>query len=188
MAILFTGGDRAQRAVVIISGVLACAVAFMLVGGCATTENQGNSIPLDRQYQPPQHTEANATLLGIDSPTFFTGYTVFVSSIDGKCVMAGRAGWKDALPISPGQHKIIVQFASGAHEARVKLTLQAQSGHSYRTGYLDGGGTIVGPGLYLDLWLDDVKTGERATPAIRSGIGINTEGPQLCAELFRVVE
>jgi hypothetical protein len=183
---LLRGRWGAQRDTARSGGILACAAAVLCLGGCATSENQGGSIPLDRRYQPPQRSERTPTLAGLQKSAFMTGYTIFVSSVDGKCVMSGRDGWKDALPVSAGSHKIVVRYESGVHEARVKLTLQAESGHTYRIGYLDGGGTIIGPGLYLDIWLDDLRTGEHATSAIRAGMGENRQGRQLCGELFQV--
>jgi len=168
-------------------GILLWLAALTLAGGCATKPPP--SIPLDRQYQLPQRDDAVATLTGTQKKsTLFDDYTAFASSIDGKCVMSGRAGWKDPLALSGGSHKIMVKFNQGLSEAHVKLTLQVESGHAYRIAYLDGGGAILGPGSYLDFWIEDLKTGAHVTPAIRGGVFENREGLRLCSELFRVIE
>lgn len=166
---------------------LRCLVALTVASGCATRPL--SSIPLDRQYQPPRLDGPVATLLGKQQKsTLFDDYTTFASSIDGKCVMSGRAGWEAPLALSAGPHKITVKFVRGVSEAYAELTLEAAGGHAYRIVYLDGGGTILGPGLYLDFWIEDTKTGVHVTPAIRGGMFENREGTRLCSELFPAID
>jgi len=185
---LFTMRGPTPRTLLRGVGIFACAVASLLAPGCAT--NQAPFVPLDRRYQPPAAGEASATLAGTQRHSaVLDDYTAFVSSVDGKCVMSGRAGWNDALPIAAGAHRITIHFVQGLSEAYVKLPLQAEAGHAYKIGYLDGGGTILGPGSYMDFWIDDLQSNQHVSPAIRSAVTVNREGTdQLCAELFRITE
>ncbi|HEY0865043.1 MAG TPA: hypothetical protein VGD97_13135 [Lacunisphaera sp.] len=117
-----------------------------------------------------------ATLKGSEeTSTLLDNFTAFVAAVDGQPVAAGRKGWNQPVSLPPGPHKLAVEFVRGAFFARTELTLDAKPGAAYELRHASDA-QVYGEHTFCEFWIVDLATGEKATPARRTGLGKLTTG------------
>ncbi len=134
--------------------IVFCATAALL-GGCAT----GPQIPSKLQYSPPRIGSPVATIRGSGEWRFFIiDFHAYIAKIDGKVVMAGRAGWDTPIPIEIGHHILSVELNRGEWVARSDFELDAVAGASYQLRYTTDLKPFVWEDSYVDFWITDMTT------------------------------
>src|SRR5256714_3539241 len=151
--------------------ILACLIA--LIGtGCATTPQ----IPPALQYSPPPAGAGTASIRGSEKPsTFFDNFTVYVVSIDGKRVMAGRKGWKVPVSITAGRHTLTVEFNRGDYRAHTDIDFNAVAGANYEVGF-DSDVKLYGSNSYVDFWVANTATNKPVTGIKRGSVTLSNAG------------
>jgi hypothetical protein len=151
--------------------ILACLIALVTTG-CATTPR----IPASLQYSPPPAGSGTASIRGSEKPsTFFDNFTVYVVSIDGKRVMAGRKGWKVPLIITTGHHTLTAEFNRGDYRARTDIDFNAAAGVDYEVGF-DSDVKIYGSNSYVDFWVANTATNKPVTGVKRGSVTLSNAG------------
>jgi hypothetical protein len=137
-------------------------------------------IPPELQYQAPVYSQATATISGSqENSTLLDDFTAFVLGVDGKRVMTGRAGWKDALGITEGTHRISVAFKRGAWFAFATLDFEAKAGSKYQLRHISDAQATFGNHTYCDFWIADVESGKPVTSLVRAPLANGDRGAQL---------
>lgn len=119
----------------------------------------------------PAKTEAlPATIKGSEeSSTLLDNFTAFIVAVDGQPVAAGRKGWSQPVNLPPGSRRLMVEFNRGVFLARTELTLDAKPGVAYELRHASDA-QVYGDHTFCEFWIVDLATGEKATPALRTGL------------------
>jgi len=84
--------------------------------------------------------------------------TVYVVSIDGRTVAAGRDGWSLLLPLKAGPHKLRVAFVRGVFSAQADLEFTAKAEAAYQIKFATDA-QFLGKNTYCEFWIEDTATG-----------------------------
>lgn len=154
-----------------------CSLALLAAGllaGCRTTTT---SAPVAPENAPPSLAPAMqpgnasvpptdtrpATIKGSEeSSTLLDNFTAFITAIDGQPVSAGRKGWNEALNLTPGQHRLTVEFNRGSFFARTHLTLEAKPAAAYELRQANDA-QVYGQHSFCEFWIVDTATDEKVT-------------------------
>lgn len=115
---------------------IAVLAGAVLLGACATPVPPP---PPELQYRPPS-VEGAASIVGSRTQGSLgrDDWTAFVAAVDGKCVMARRKGWGEALPLAAGQRRLVVEFNHGVFVANTVFDLNVSSGDRYELRFKAG--------------------------------------------------
>lgn len=146
------------------------AVSLAAIAVVLTACGSAPTLPPELQYQPPLSTSEVATIRGSEEDVpLLDGFTAYVLAIDGKRVMAGRAGWRTPLSIASGRRRVAVAFQRGVFNAQSELVLEASSGAAYEIRYSTDV-RLYGTNSYCDFWVVDLATGKAVTEVRRAYI------------------
>lgn len=139
--------------------------------GCAATPS--NPIPPELIYAPQQSIPKNqhASITGTERSSKGWGLdkqTAYLLNIDGKVVERGRKGWHQVFDLSAGQHEVLVKFEFGQYDFQQKVQFEAEAQHEYRVNFASNFGSWFSNNSKLDLWIEDVATGEKVSQPINS--------------------
>ena len=145
----------------------------------ACTHMQPNPIPPELIYPPTlnANTITNATLTGKEQHSKGWGLdrqTAYLLSIDGKMVEGERKSWNQVFELSPGLHQALVRFQFGSHQIQSTLKFEARALQQYRLNFAGNFGTWLSNNSQLDLWIEDVATGEKVSKPVS---GLNDVSP-----------
>ncbi len=142
----------------------------VLQTGCLTQPKQ--TLPQALQFQSITPSSDSARLIGTQQPRFARFYsdrTAYISSVNGKRVMAGLAGWNQPLVMPAGSYELQLVYRMGGHQATAPITLNAQAGHAYQIQFItDIGTTYFSPSTYVDFWIEDQQTHQPVTGVVRA--------------------
>ena len=152
-------------------------LVVLLVAGCNTTApttpppaKPEPTVPAMRPAKPPPAAPVDtrpATIKGSEeSSALLDNFTVFVRTVDGQPVSAGRKGWNQALELKPGPHRIGVEFTRGSFFARTELTLEAKPAATYELRQTNDA-QVYGQHSFCEFSIVELKTGTTALPAKR---------------------
>lgn len=111
-----------------------------------------------------------ATIKGSEeTSTLLDNFTAFITAVDDQPVQAGRKGWNQPVGLPPGRHKLAVEFVRGAFFARTELVLEAKPGAAYELRHASDA-QVYGEHTFCEFWIVDLATGEKVTPARRTGL------------------
>jgi ABC-type Fe3+-hydroxamate transport system substrate-binding protein len=117
-----------------------------------------------------------ATIRGSEeTSTLLDNFTVFITALDGQPIGSGRKGWNQPITFVPGKRRFAVEFIRGAFTARTELTLEAKPGAAYQLRHASDA-QVYGEHTFCEFWIVDLATGEKVTPARRTGLGKLTTG------------
>lgn len=112
-----------------------------------------------------------ATIRGSEeTSTLLDNFTVFITALDDQPIGSGRKGWNQPITFVPGKRRFAVEFVRGAFFARTELTLEAKPGAAYELRHTSDA-QVYGEHTFCEFWIVDLATGEKATPARRTGLG-----------------
>ncbi len=160
------------------SRFLATALAALVLAGCATPPApSGGVTPVATPTAPPAPAPVPAKIElppasihgSQETSTLLDNFTAFITAVDGQAVVNGRKGWDLSLPLTPGKHRLAVEFNRGVFLARAELELVAQPGASYELRHTSDA-QVYGQHTYCEFWIADLATGERASAIKRTGL------------------
>ncbi len=166
-----------------LSRFLATALAALVLAGCATPPAPSGGVtpaavptaPPTRAPVPTKIERPPASIHGSqETSTLLDNFTAFVTAVDGQPVAAGRKGWDLSLPLTPGKHRLAVEFNRGVFLARTELELVAKSGAAYELRHTSDA-QVYGQHTYCEFWIVDLATGEKASAVKRTGLS-NVKG------------
>jgi hypothetical protein len=119
---------------------------------------------------PPAAVALRATIKGSqEASILLDNFTVFVASIDGRKIPAGRNGWDTPLWIDVGHRVIEAEFNRGVFMARTKLTLAAKAQAHYALKYATDA-ELFGHNSYCNFWIVDLATGQAVTAVEKASV------------------
>ena len=155
---------------------LATALAALVLAGCTTSPApSGGTTPAAPATGTPASAPAKVELPPAhirgsqEMSTLLDNFTAFITAVDGQAVAAGRKGWDLSLPLTPGKHRLAVEFNRGVFLARAELELVAQPGAAYELRHASDA-QVYGQHSYCEFWIVDLATGEKATAVRRTGL------------------
>ena len=164
-----------------LSRFLATTLAAFVLAGCATQPApSGGVTPAAAPTAAPAPVPAKVALPPAsihgsqETSTLLDNFTAFVTAVDGQPVAAGRKGWDLSLPLTPGKHRLAIEFNRGVFLARAELELVAQPGATYELRHTSDA-QVYGGHSYCEFWIVDLATGEKATAVKRTGLS-NVKG------------
>ena len=138
-------------------------VALSAFAGCASPP----PLPPELQYSVPTPSRETASVRGSQSDSaLLDDLTAYVIAVDGKRVMAGRAGWRVPLTITAGKRRVGVAFQRGAATALAEVWLDAEPGREYEVRYVTDV-TLFGTNTFCDFWIVNRASGEAVTEVRR---------------------
>ena len=162
-------------------------LALLLLTACTTTtpppagSSAGPAAPATGSAPTPPAAAVvtdtrPATITGSEETSaLLDNFTAFITAVDGEKFAAGRKGWNQPVSLTPGRHKLAVEFIRGAFFARTELTLEAKPGAAYELRHTSDA-QVYGEHTFCEFWIVDLATGEKVTPARRTGLGKLTPG------------
>lgn len=158
-------------------------LAALVLAGCNTTTTTppktertpvtpaapAPTAPARAATPPPASADLRpATIKGSEeSSTLLDNFTAFIVAVDGEPVAARRKGWNQPLSLTPGTHRLSVEFNRGSFFARTELNLEARPGAAYELRQTSDA-QVYGDHSYCDFWIVDLATNEKATPSKRA--------------------
>jgi len=120
---------------------------------------------------PPPAIIGHATIRGSEEASLLLDdFTVFVESIDGKNIPAGRPGWNTPVAIDAGRRTVEVEFNRGVFVARATLQLEAKDRRDYEVKYSTDA-ELFGGNSYCNFWIIDRQTGLKVTEVRKAAVG-----------------
>lgn len=152
----------------------------LLLAGCTTPTSEptpASPVTIAPAIAPgPAADLTPATIKGSEeTSTLLDNFTAFITAVDGEKFASGRKGWNQPVRLPPGRHRLAVEFIRGAFFARAELTLEAKPGAAYELRHASDA-QVYGEHTYCEFWIVDLATGEKVTPAKRTGLGKLTPG------------
>ncbi len=139
---------------------------LLVLAGCTSTQTTPAIVkpppPAPAIEQPP------ASIIGSEEKsTLLDNFTVFIATIDGTPVSAGRAGWQSPVSLQAGPRRLQVVFVRGVFTAAAELQLNALSAHAYQVRFATDA-QFLGNNSYCEFWIVDTTTGQAATERVRA--------------------
>jgi hypothetical protein len=111
-----------------------------------------------------------ATIVGFEeSSTMLDNLTVFVVSVDGFRLSAGRSGWNIPISIKPGPRHIVAEFNRGVFAGRADLVLNAKPETAYQLKFATDA-QLFGKNSFCEFWIEEANSGEKALLPVRAAL------------------
>lgn len=156
----------------------------LLLAGCTTpTSSPASAPPLANPAAAvpaivtiPAADLTPATIVGSEeTSTLLDNFTAFITALDDQPIGSGRKGWNQPITFVPGKRRLAVEFIRGTFYARTELVLEAKPGAAYELRHTSDA-QVYGEHTFCEFWIVDLATGEKVTPAKRTGLGKVTTG------------
>lgn len=162
---------------------LSALLTVLVLAGCSTpTSSPASAGPAPAIAAAPAIAPAPAadltpaTIRGSEeTSTLLDNFTAFITALDDQPIGSGRKGWNQPITFVPGKRRFAVEFIRGTFYARTELVLDAKPGAAYELRHASDA-QVYGEHTYCEFWIVDLATGEKVTPAKRTGLGKVTTG------------
>lgn len=155
-------------------------LAVLWLAGCNTTTTnpppptpaaEAPTVPARPVTPPPAPVDTRpATIKGSEEGSaLLDNFTAFIVAIDGEPVAARRKGWDQPLSLTPGAHRLAVEFNRGSFLARTEVVLEAKPATAYELRQTNDA-QVYGDHSFCDFWIVDLATGEKVTPPKRAAL------------------